>query len=218
MYNNLIKAHQTQTNAYSGLCMTARWGKTANDRHREVTTAFFSLPVMQSIRFLLALVENDIIRKRTWNCFHVAYPKLSACQSRPLPALFHTIKCMHDVEKGDRKFKVLFLWFLLSVYSQAKMEAQGVSGARTGLPDMFHPLLTRYLNRTGRILPRCLLPQAFQARQNPLCSSVPRKRWLCGATGALSYASCGLHCGSSGCLHCLWDILPPFPPSNKDSD
>lgn len=48
----------------------------------------------------------------------------------------------------DRKFKMLFLWFLLSVYSQAKMEAQGVSGGRTGLPDTLYPLLTRQLRFT----------------------------------------------------------------------
>lgn len=125
--DNLIKAHKIQTNAYTGLCITGWWGKTANDRHREVTTAFFSLPVTQSIRFLLALVENDI-RKRAWNCFHVAHPKLSACQSRPLPALFHTRNFMQEVEKGDRKFKTSFLCFLLSVCGQALRWKRKVSG------------------------------------------------------------------------------------------
>lgn len=41
------------------------------------------------------------------------------------------------------------------------MEVQGVSGGRTGLPDMLSPLLSR----TERILPHCLPPQAFQASQ-----------------------------------------------------
>lgn len=179
MYDNLMKAHKTQTNTYSGLCMTGWWGKTANDRHRQVTTAFFSLPVMQSMRFFLALVENDIIRKRAWNCFHVAYPKLSACQSRSLPALFHTTNCMQDVEKGDRKFKMLFLcFFAVSLWPGTEMEAQGVSGGRTGLPDMPSPLLSRYLRITEQDWKDfAMLPSSPSfPRHNTLCWSVPR--WM----------------------------------------
>lgn len=91
--DNLIKTHKMQTNAYTGLCMAGWCAKPANDRHREVTTAFFSLPVMQAIGFPLALVGNDIIGKRAWNCFHIAHPNLSACQSRPMPALLCSRNC-----------------------------------------------------------------------------------------------------------------------------
>lgn len=56
---------------------------------------------------------------------------------------------MQDVEKGDRKFKMSFLcFFAVSLWPGTKMEVQGVSGGRTGLPDMLSPLLNRYLRIT----------------------------------------------------------------------
>lgn len=126
-------------------------------------------------------------------------------------------------ERREQNFKKLFLFvcFPGSPQPGTEKETQGVDEARRGLQDVLSTLLSRYLRITEqheRHFPSCLPPQAFPPSQEPCCRSVPWQRGLCRATAALSYASHGLHCGSSGNLHCLWDILPPFPPSNKDSD
>lgn len=104
---------------------------------------------MQSITFLHALVGNDIIRKSAWNCFHVAPPNLSACQSRPVPVLLHTRTW--KAACGERrlpKFKKLFLcYFAGNLQPGTEKEAQGVVTGQ-GEGSKMCSLLSRQLRIT----------------------------------------------------------------------
>lgn len=121
-----------------------------HNSHREVTTAFFSSPVMQPIRFLHALVGNDIIRTEPGTAFMslilvflCASQGPSLLSSAPETARLHA-RCG---ERREQNFKKLFLFvcFPGSLQPGTEKETQGVDEARRELQDMLPTLQSRYL-------------------------------------------------------------------------